>query len=209
LYILDEPSIGLHQRDSLRLVQLLYKLRDLGNTVVVVEHEPDLIMAADHVVDIGPGAGHLGGNLVFEGPVSALLQDRQSMTAAYLTGRKGMPAAPQGKQSRKKILLEGASLHNLKHVNVAFPLGGLCCVSGVSGSGKSSLIKGVLWPALANALGQQPAKAGPHDRLHGDLHTLTFAEMVDQHPIGKSSRSNPATYSKAYDPFGTSLPSKV
>ncbi|MFM7178813.1 MAG: excinuclease ABC subunit A, partial [Bacteroidota bacterium] len=201
LYILDEPSIGLHQRDSLRLVQLLYKLRDLGNTVVVVEHEPDLIMAADHVVDIGPGAGHLGGNLVFEGPVSTLLQDRQSMTAAYLNGRKGMPAAPQGKQSRKKILLEGASLHNLKHVNVAFPLGGLCCVSGVSGSGKSSLIKGVLWPALANALGQQPAKAGPHDRLHGDLHTLTFAEMVDQHPIGKSSRSNPATYSKAYDPI--------
>ena len=201
LYILDEPSIGLHQRDSLRLVQLLYKLRDLGNTVVVVEHEPDLIMAADHVVDIGPGAGHLGGNLVFEGPVSALLQDRHSMTAAYLNGRKGMPAAPQGKQSQKKILLEGASLHNLKHVNVAFPLGGLCCVSGVSGSGKSSLIKGVLWPALANALGQQPAKAGPHDRLHGDLHTLTFAEMVDQHPIGKSSRSNPATYSKAYDPI--------
>jgi excinuclease ABC subunit A len=201
LYILDEPSIGLHQRDSLRLVQLLYKLRDLGNTVVVVEHEPDLILAADHVVDIGPGAGHLGGNLVFEGPVSALLQDRQSMTAAYLSGRMGMPTAVQSKATRKKILLEGASLHNLKHVNVSFPLGGLCCVSGVSGSGKSSLIKGVLWPALANALGQQPTKAGPHDRLHGDLQALSFAEMVDQHPIGKSSRSNPATYSKAYDPI--------
>lgn len=201
LYILDEPSIGLHQRDSLRLVQLLYKLRDLGNTVVVVEHEPDLILAADHVIDIGPGAGHLGGNLVFEGPVTALLQDRHSITTAYLNGRMKMPQPVSSQSLRKKILLEGASLHNLKHVNVAFPLGGLCCVSGVSGSGKSSLIKGVLWPALANALGQQPAKAGPHDRLHGDLQALSFAEMVDQHPIGKSSRSNPATYSKAYDPI--------
>jgi len=201
LYILDEPSIGLHQRDSLRLVQLLYKLRDLGNTVVVVEHEPDLILAADHVVDIGPGAGHLGGKLVFEGTVTSLLQNRQSMTAAYLNGTKAMPQAVENKASRKKILLEGASLHNLKHISVALPLGVLCCVSGVSGSGKSSLIKGVLWPALANALGQQPSKAGPYDRLHGDLHTLSFAEMVDQHPIGKSSRSNPATYSKAYDPI--------
>ena len=203
MYILDEPSIGLHQRDSQRLVKLLQKLRDLGNTVVVVEHEPDLILAADHVVDIGPGAGHLGGELVFEGPVPALLSHKDSLTAAYLRGSLQMPSGSGMAEGdfRHWILLDGASLNNLKHVNLRIPLGGLTCVSGVSGSGKSSLIKGVLWPALSNALGQAPAKAGPHDRLHGDLHRLSFVELVDQHPIGKSSRSNPATYSKAYDPI--------
>ena len=201
LYVLDEPSIGLHQRDSRRLIQLLYQLRDLGNTVVVVEHEPDLIMAADHVVDIGPGAGHLGGELVFEGTVPELLQSKVSLTAAYLNGTRRMPDPPAAQKHPYRIILEGAGLHNLQRINIEIPLGTLCCVSGVSGSGKSSLIKGVLFPALANALGQDPAKAGPHDRLHGDLHRLTFVEMVDQHPIGKSSRSNPATYSKAYDPI--------
>lgn len=203
LYVLDEPSIGLHQRDSRRLVQLLYQLRDLGNTVVVVEHEPDLIMAADHVVDIGPGAGHLGGELVFAGTVPELLQSPVSLTAAYLNGTRRMPDPPAPKKHPHRIILEGAGLHNLQRISIEIPLGTLCSVSGVSGSGKSSLIKGVLYPALANALGQDPAKAGPHDRLHGDLHRLTFVEMVDQHPIGKSSRSNPATYSKAYDPIRT------
>ena len=199
LYILDEPSIGLHPRDTHRLIKVLKQLRDLGNTVIVVEHEEEVIRAADWIVDIGPRAGEHGGEVVFSGPAEELPKSGGSLTADYLTGRRRIetPAATRG--WNRSILLRGARENNLRNIEVRIPLGVMTCVTGVSGSGKSSLVKGILYPALRRMLFDTGVKPGDFDTIEGDTETLCAVEMVDQNPIGKSSRSNPVTYIKAYD----------
>ena len=199
LYILDEPSIGLHPRDTNRLIKVLQQLRDLGNTVIVVEHEEEVIRAADYIVDIGPKAGYNGGEVVFSGTLPQLLKSRKSLTADYLTGRRAIapPATERGWSN--SILIEGARENNLRNIDVRIPLGVMTCITGVSGSGKSSLAKGILYPALRRLLFDTGVKPGDFDGIGGDVQLLKSVEMVDQNPIGKSSRSNPVTYIKAYD----------
>ncbi len=199
LYILDEPSIGLHPRDTNRLIKVLKQLRDLGNTVIVVEHEEEVIRAADYIVDIGPEAGEHGGEVVFSGPAAELAQCTASLTADYLTGRRRIvpPTTPRGWSN--SITIRGARENNLKNIDVRIPLGVMTCVTGVSGSGKSSLVKGILYPALRRMLFDTGVKPGDFDAIEGDVSQLKSIEMVDQNPIGKSSRSNPVTYIKAYD----------
>ena len=194
LYVLDEPSIGLHPRDTARLIGALERLRDGGNTVVVVEHDEATIRAADYVVDIGPGAGERGGEVVFQGPQEALLRDERSLTAAYLRGDRRIPVPKTRRPWRQAIHLQGAAVHNLKHIGVTIPLGVLTCVTGVSGSGKSTLVHEVLCPALASP----EAAASVCTSVEGQEY-ITRTIVVDQSPIGRSSRSNPATYIKAYD----------
>ncbi len=200
LYILDEPSIGLHPRDTDRLIKVLRQLRDLGNTVIVVEHEEEIIRAADYIVDIGPEAGENGGRVVFAGALDKMLDGPvESLTADYLTGRKRI-ALPASSRSRSgTIEIHGARENNLKGIDVKIPLGVMTCITGVSGSGKSSLVKGILYPALRRALFDTGLKPGDFEGLTGDTDSLQSVEMVDQNPIGKSSRSNPVTYIKAYD----------
>jgi excinuclease ABC subunit A len=199
LYILDEPSIGLHPRDTQRLIGVLKQLRDLGNTVIVVEHEEEIIRAADRIIDIGPGAGYLGGEIVYNGDIQGLIEAKESLTADYLTGRKSIepPKSPRGWSNYIGIV--GARENNLCGVDVKIPLGAMTCVTGVSGSGKSSLVKGILYPAIRRELYETASKPGSYERLTGDVSMLRSVEMVDQNPIGKSSRSNPATYINAYD----------
>lgn len=199
LYILDEPSIGLHPRDTARLVKVLRQLRDLGNTVIVVEHEEEIIRAADRIIDIGPEAGYNGGQVVFNGTLGQLEQAQGSLTADYLTGRRAIrpPASPRGWSSY--IEIKGAREHNLKGIDVKIPLGVMTCVTGVSGSGKSSLVKGILYPAVRRRLFETGVKPGSFEGLGGDVDLLQSIEMIDQNPIGKSQRSNPVTYTKAYD----------
>ena len=199
LYILDEPSIGLHPRDTNRLIKVLQQLRDLGNTVIVVEHEKEVIRAADYIVDIGPKAGYNGGEVVFSGTLPQLLKSRKSLTADYLTGRRAIapPATERGWSN--SILIEGARENNLRNIDVRIPLGVMTCITGVSGSGKSSLAKGILYPALRRLLFDTGVKPGDFDGIGGDVQLLRSVEMIDQNPIGKSSRSNPVTYIKAYD----------
>ena len=199
LYILDEPSIGLHPRDTNRLIKVLQQLRDLGNTVIVVEHEEEVIRAADYIVDIGPKAGYNGGEVVFSGTLPQLLKSRKSLTADYLTGRRAIapPATERGWSN--SILIEGARENNLRNIDVRIPLGVMTCITGVSGSGKSSLAKGILYPALRRLLFDTGVKPGDFDGISGDVQLLRSVEMIDQNPIGKSSRSNPVTYIKAYD----------
>lgn len=199
LYILDEPSIGLHPRDTNRLIKVLQQLRDLGNTVIVVEHEEEVIRAADYIVDIGPKAGYNGGEVVFSGTLPQLLKSRKSLTADYLTGRRAIapPATERGWSN--SILIEGARENNLCNIDVRIPLGVMTCITGVSGSGKSSLAKGILYPALRRLLFDTGVKPGDFDGIGGDVQLLRSVEMIDQNPIGKSSRSNPVTYIKAYD----------
>ena len=199
LYILDEPSIGLHPRDTHRLIKVLGQLRDLGNTVIVVEHEEEVIRAADWIVDIGPEAGYNGGRVVFNGPLNDLMQCTGSLTADYLTGRRSIaaPAMPRGWSH--SITIRGARENNLRNIDVRIPLGVMTCITGVSGSGKSSLAKGILYPALRRMLFDTGVKPGDFDGIDGDVGLLKSVEMVDQNPIGKSSRSNPVTYIKAYD----------
>lgn len=199
LYILDEPSIGLHPRDTNRLIKVLQQLRDLGNTVIVVEHEEEVIRAADYIVDIGPKAGYNGGEVVFSGTLPQLLKSRKSLTADYLTGRRAIapPATERGWSN--SILIEGARENNLRNIDVRIPLGVMTCITGVSGSGKSSLAKGILYPALRRMLFDTGVKPGDFDGIGGDVQLLKSVEMIDQNPIGKSSRSNPVTYIKAYD----------
>ena len=199
LYILDEPSIGLHPRDTHRLIRVLEQLRDLGNTVIVVEHEEEVIRAADWIVDIGPRAGYNGGEVVFSGPIPQLLECRASLTSDYLTGRRTIapPATPRGWSH--SITIRGARENNLRNIDVRIPLGVMTCITGVSGSGKSSLAKGILYPALRRMLYDTGVKPGDFDGIDGDVQRLGAVEMVDQNPIGKSSRSNPVTYIKAYD----------
>ena len=199
LYILDEPSIGLHPRDTNRLVGVLEQLRDIGNTVIVVEHEEEVIRAADWIVDIGPEAGYNGGEVVFSGPLKALLKEKKSLTADYLTGRRKIAVPTSRRSPAAWITVKGARQNNLKNIDVRIPLGVMTCITGVSGSGKSSLAKGILYPALRRLLFDTGLKPGDFDAIEGDLSTLRSVEMVDQNPIGKSSRSNPVTYIKAYD----------
>ena len=197
MYILDEPSIGLHPRDTQRLIQVLKNLRDLGNTVIVVEHEEEMMQAADEILDIGPMAGSFGGELVFQGNHTDLLHATSSLTADYLTQRLRIDVPKKRRKSNNAILIDGARLNNLKNISVSIPLNKLVCVTGVSGSGKSTLIKDILYPGMRHVLGMGGDNAGT--RLSGDFKVIKHVELVDQNPIGKSSRSNPITYVKAFD----------
>jgi len=199
LYILDEPSIGLHPRDTARLIRVLSKLQKTGNTVLVVEHDEDIIRAADHIVDIGPLAGVHGGELVFQGTHEELTKNSDSLTTQYLTGKEIIPVPRYRRKWNNYIEVVGARENNLKNIRVKFPLNTLTCVTGVSGSGKSSLVSKILYPALTKILAGYGEKTGHHDAVLGDLKQITAVEFVNQAPIGKSSRSNPVTYLKAYD----------
>lgn len=199
LYILDEPSIGLHSRDTERLIKVLQNLRDLGNTVVVVEHDEQIMREADHIIDMGPLAAHLGGEVVAVGNAAQLMKDKNSLTGKYLNGTLSIPVPIKTRSTKHTIQLEGAFLHNLKNIDVQFPLQCLTVVSGVSGSGKTTLVKQVLYNALLDAKQLPTEMKGGFSAIKGDLHLFDQIEMVDQNPIGKSSRSNPVTYIKAYD----------
>jgi excinuclease ABC subunit A len=198
LYILDEPSIGLHPRDTARLISVLLKLRDLGNTVMVVEHDEEIIRSADYVIDIGPGAGRFGGEIVFTGKTGELVKS-DSLTAKYLTGKENIPVPPSRRKWNDGITITGASEHNLKNIQVTFPLEVMTVVTGVSGSGKSTLVTQTLYPALNKRINGAGERTGRFANISGDLHRVTQVEMIDQNPIGKSSRSNPVTYIKAWD----------
>ena len=198
LYVLDEPSIGLHQRDNLRLLENLKQLKELGNTVLVVEHDAETILMADHVIDMGPGAGIRGGEVVFSGSPSALVESQDSLTGQYLSGRRIIPVpAARRKGNGNALLIKGARLNNLKNISVEIPLATFTCVTGVSGSGKSTLINGILYPALSRHLYNAKAPVGPLDGLKGLKH-LDKVINIDQSPIGRTPRSNPATYTGAF-----------
>lgn len=199
LYILDEPSIGLHSRDTANLIKVLKELRDLGNTVVVVEHDEMMMRKADHIIDMGPLASHLGGEVVAEGDYDAIITNPMSLTGKYLNGDLKIEPPKQVRKWNRSITVEGARQHNLKNINVEFPLNVLCVVSGVSGSGKTTLVKQILYPALRKIKGEFGDKVGFHKQITGDIDSIQQLELVDQNPIGKSSRSNPVTYIKAYD----------
>ena len=199
MYILDEPSIGLHPRDTGRLIEVLKSLRNLGNSVIIVEHEEEVMREADYLIDIGPDAGTQGGELVFSGELDQLSSQVDSHTARFLNGLDKIQVPANRRKWKDSINLQGARAHNLKNITVQFPLDTLTVVTGVSGSGKSTLVTEILYPALARAL-EIPGKApATYDQLTGDLSKITQVEMIDQNPIGKSSRSNPVTYVKAYD----------
>ena len=199
MYILDEPSIGLHSRDTNQLIGVLRKLRDLGNTVIVVEHDEDIIRAADWLIDIGPGAGRLGGEVVFSGPPKELAKAKNSLTADYLMGRKCIAVPASRRPWRDRITIHEAYCNNLKHINVDIPLGVLTVVTGVSGSGKTSLVRRVLYDVLQHRFDGAPDYVGSCVEMDGDVRRIAAVEMVDQNPIGRSSRSNPATYMKVFD----------
>ena len=204
LYILDEPSIGLHARDTDRLIKVLKDLRDIGNTVVIVEHDEEIMRAADYLIDVGPDAGRLGGEIVFEGNAADVNKDSlqkypHSYTVRYLTHTEQIPLPTSHRPWNQKITVKGARMNNLKGIDVDFPLNIMTVVTGVSGSGKSSLVKGILYPALKRHLGEAFDAPGEYMGLEGDYSAVKHVEFIDQNPIGKSTRSNPATYVKAYD----------
>ncbi len=199
MYILDEPSIGLHPRDTDRLISVLLTLRDMGNTVIVVEHEEKVMQAADQVIDIGPDAGSHGGELIFQGTIDELIQNGTGHTANYLSGREKLEIPVQRRKWRDSLKIKGARENNLKNINVDIPLDVLTVITGVSGSGKSTLVKKILYPALGKMLGTVGEQTGKMDALEGDTRKVSQIEFIDQNPIGKSSRSNPVTYVKAYD----------
>lgn len=199
LYILDEPSIGLHSRDTEKLISVLKQLRDLNNTVVVVEHDEMMMKEADHIIDMGPLAAHLGGEVIAEGDYDAIIKNKNSLTGKYLNNELTITPPKTVRKWQRSIIVEGAAQNNLKDITVEFPLGVLCVVSGVSGSGKTTLVKQILVPALQKLKGEFADKVGFHRALKGDTDMIYQIEMVDQNPIGKSSRSNPVTYIKAYD----------
>ena len=199
LYILDEPSIGLHSRDTKRLIQVLKDLRNLGNTVVVVEHDEMMMREADHIIDMGPMASHLGGEVVAEGNFEEITGNADSLTGKYLSGKLKIEAPAINRKWIRSVKLEGARQNNLKNITVEFPLNTLCVISGVSGSGKTTLVKQILYPALQKLKGEFSERAGLHKLISGDVEYIAKVEMVDQNPIGKSSRSNPVTYIKAFD----------
>ncbi len=199
MYILDEPSIGLHSKDTERLIVVLRSLRDLGNTVIVVEHDEEIMRAADYIIDIGPEAGFGGGELIYQGSVEGILNAKNSHTADYLNGNHSVEYAYTRREPLAFIRLEGAKENNLKNINVDFPLGVLTAVTGVSGSGKSTLIRKIFYPALKRRLEGQGERPGKFKSLSGSIEKINRIEMIDQNPIGRSSRSNPVTYIKAYD----------
>lgn len=199
MYVLDEPSIGLHPRDTEKMVEVLKSLRDLGNTVIVVEHEEEIMRAADQIIDIGPDAGSHGGQLVFQGTINDLNGKSTSHTTDYLSHRENIDVPSRRRKWKDSVTVIGARENNLKNLTVQFPLGILTVVSGVSGSGKSTLIKKILYPAVGRLNGSATETPGKYDKLEGDVTRITQVEFVDQNPIGKSSRSNPISYVKAYD----------
>jgi excinuclease ABC subunit A len=199
LYILDEPSIGLHSRDTQRLIYVLRELQQLGNTVVVVEHDEEIIRSADYIIDIGPKAGRLGGEVVYQGDMKNLEKGSDSYTVRYLTGEEKIPVPSTRRPWNNYIEIKGARENNLKGIDVRFPLNVMTVVTGVSGSGKSSLVRDILFKALKRELDEYSERPGEYETLSGDIHSLSNVEFVDQNPIGKSSRSNPVTYVKAYD----------
>jgi excinuclease ABC subunit A len=199
LYILDEPSIGLHPRDTHMLIGVLKQLRDDGNTVVVVEHDEEIIRAADEIIDIGPHAGYNGGEVVFQGNFSWLVASDRGLTAKYMSGNMAIPVPADRRKWNDYIEITNAGENNLKNISVRFPLNVLTLVTGVSGSGKTSLVRHILYPALSKLKGGYGGRTGKYGRIEGDVHRFSHVEMVDQNPIGRSSRSNPATYVKAYD----------
>ncbi len=203
MYILDEPSIGLHPKDIEKLVGVLNELKDLGNTVIIVEHEEAIMQAADEILDIGPLAGVNGGELVFQGTHKELVNAKNSLTADYLTGKVKIPVPEKRRKLKDAIHIIEAAENNLKKISVKIPLHGMVCVTGVSGSGKSTLIKDILYPALAKKLGIHGNSIGKHTEITGDFSQVEAIEFVDQNPIGRSSRSNPVTYVKAFDEIRT------
>lgn len=199
LYILDEPSIGLHNRDTQKLIKVLKSLRDLGNTVVVVEHDEMMMREADYIIDMGPLASHLGGEVIATGNYNQIIKNKHSLTGKYLSGELQIKPPKKVRKSLAKITIEGARQNNLKNITVDFPLNNMCVVTGVSGSGKTTLVKQVLYPALQKLKGEFTDTSGLYKALKGDINLIDEVEMIDQNPIGKSSRSNPVTYIKAYD----------
>jgi len=199
MYIMDEPSIGLHPRDTARMIEVLKSLRDMGNTVIVVEHEEEIMRAADQIIDIGPDAGSHGGELIFQGSQKDLNGKVKSHTVDYLNGTEKIAVPTVRRKWKDSVTVTGARENNLKNLAVKFPLGALTVVTGVSGSGKSTLIKKILYPAIGRLNGSVAETPGKYDRLEGDVTKITQVEFVDQNPIGKSSRSNPISYVKAYD----------
>lgn len=202
LYILDEPSIGLHSRDTHKLIQVLRNLQQIGNTVIVVEHDEDIMLAADEIVDIGPDAGRLGGKIIFQGDLKKSLRNKNksgSYTIDFLQGNRTIPVPDHRRQWKKNVKVEGAAENNLKDIDVTFPLNVMTVVTGVSGSGKSTLVHEILYKGMLRTLGEAGDTPGTHRAITGDIRDVTGIEFVDQNPIGTSSRSNPATYLKAYD----------
>jgi excinuclease ABC subunit A len=199
LYILDEPSIGLHARDTHNLIRVLQELKSLDNTVLIVEHDEQIMREADYIIDMGPLASIHGGEVIAAGDYTSLIKNKNSLTGKYLSGALKVTAPISNRKLSNKIILTGCAQHNLQNIDISIPLNCLCVISGVSGSGKTTFVKHILYPALRNALGDLTIKPGLFDKLSGDFKQLTGVEMIDQNPIGKSSRSNPVTYIKAYD----------
>jgi len=199
MYILDEPSIGLHPTDTARLITVLKRLRDIGNSVIIVEHDEEIIKASDEIIDIGPDAGEYGGQLIFQGTFNELKESKKSYTAKYLTGELTISVPSNRRKWHNFIEIKNASKHNLKNIDVKIPLNAFTVITGVSGSGKSTLVKDILFPILKKRLGGYTDKSGSYGNLQGDLNSIKALEYINQNPIGRSSRSNPATYLKAYD----------
>ncbi len=198
LYILDEPSIGLHQRDNAKLIATLERLRDLGNTVIVVEHDEGTMLSADHIVDLGPGAGEHGGHVVAEGTPAAIKADPASLTGQFLAGKRSIAVPERRRKPKGELVVHGARQHNLKRIKVSVPLGVFCCVTGVSGSGKSTLVNETVYPSVANRLHQAKLRPGTHDKIEG-IEQIDKIINIDQSPIGRTPRSNPATYTNVFD----------